>query len=178
MSYLLLENGDRLLLEGTGALLLEIVDAALPVVIDPNPFAGGGGSLTGGVSRARRKQWEQQITRSLKAPSRTAAKAASEPAPAKQPRVTIESVIRELRIPEYKKREFVREWKEELILPSIRAIAVASALSSVAAVGSFVVETGSAALVAGEMSVADEGEITASGIQNPTDEELIQLLFQ
>jgi hypothetical protein len=117
-----------------------------------------------------------RITESLKAkpaPSKKARKQSA--APSKK---VIEAAIRKLNLPEPVVQEVLEQWKEQQQLPSVRAIAIALAGYRInTRMGRATVQTGSTALATGQQARAFMGFVAVDAIQNPTDEQIIQMLL-
>ncbi len=153
-----------------------------PVVVVPPPVIppvevgsyGGGGFFTLGVSASRRKSWERAITSALKKPTSRAV----QPRKVRQPsKVTVEAAIRTLPFAPEIQEEIVRDWKLGR-LPSLRAVAGITGFSTAARLGEVIPEHGTTA-TALEIPSPRSGFGVAYGdaVQNPTDEELMQMLL-
>lgn len=154
-----------------------------PPVVPPTPAPavdvasyGGGGTWSsrgvsgGGVSRARLRQWERSLTASLKA------KPVTKEAAKETQKVKVEAALRSLNLPLPVEQEIIEVWKEGK-LPSLRAIASATGTQTASDYGVVTVETGNATnTVPAEPSYSSYGTAYGDAVQNPTDEELMEML--
>ena len=145
------------------------------VIVPPPSDVGYGGGGGARVSAARRRAWERAIARAMRIRPQKTARAARRP---ETLRITIEREIRRLRLPEAQKRQLIAEFREPEIIPFLRGIATFSGLRSITEIGIIKAEFGSTAEITPIFTSAELGTIIGDGVQNPSDEELIEMLFQ
>jgi hypothetical protein len=154
----------------------EIIPGGTPTPAPVYTGLGGdaGGGAFGPISRERWRSWERAITESMREKPRSSRKGRSAQPKAK----AIEAAIRKLNLPEPVVQEVLEQWKEREQIPSIRAIAIALGGYRInTRMGTASVETGSAAIALPYRSRAFVGFVAVDAVQNPTDEQIIQMLL-